>query len=189
MHPSELNHNEMIHRYLNELRRYLVRLAPHEAQEVIREIESHLFDVMDQQTAAGQSPDVAAILRGFGDARQLAALYVAHIEEGAPPPLGFRAIQRMKKSVTASLYFTMAVFGFSMAFALLFVAGAKFLLPESVGVWSTPHGNSIVVGFVSVPPMATPEVMGWWIVPVAALLAIGVALLTRKVLSVLKQHM
>jgi hypothetical protein len=172
MSAAELHNNEMIHRYLNDLRRYLSRLAPHETQ-----------------AANGQAADVAEILRGFGDARQLAALYVAHIEEGAPPPRGFRAIQSVKKSVTASLYFAMAVFGFSMAFGLLFIAGAKFLLPESVGVWSTPHGDSIVVGFVSVPPMATPEVMGWWIVPVATLLAVGVAWLTRKVLLVLKQHM
>jgi hypothetical protein len=189
MQPTALNHHELINSYLNELRRYLARLAPHETQEVIREIESHLFDVIDQQAASGQNPDVVGILRGFGDARQLAAQYVAHIEEGAPPPLGFRAIQRMKKGVTASLYFAMAVFGFSMALVLLFVAGAKFLLPGSVGVWSSPHGESIVVGFVSVPPMATAEVMGWGIVPVAAILAIGVALLTRKVLHVLKQHM
>lgn len=189
MSAAELHNNELIHRYLNDLRRYLSRLAPHETQEVIREIESHLFDVLEQKTAAGQAADVAEILRGFGDARQLAALYVAHIEEGAPPPRGFRAIQSVKKSVTASLYFAMAVFGFSTALSLLFVAGAKFLLPESVGVWSTPHGDSIVVGFVSVPPMATPEVMGWWIVPVATLLAVGVAWLTRKVLLVLKQHM
>ena len=189
MHQSELNHNEMIHRYLNELRRYLVRLAPHEAQEVIREIESHLFDVMDQQTVAGQSPDVAAILRGFGDARQLAALYVAHIEEGAPPPLGFRAIQRMKKSVTASLYFAMAVFGFTTALTLLFVAGVKLLHPDLVGAWSTANGNSISIGFVDVPPAGTTELLGWWMVPVAATLALGVALLTRKVLQVLKQHM
>ena len=189
MQQSELNNNDIIHRYLNELRRYLARLAPHESQEVIREIESHLFDVMEQQEAAGKTADAGAILRGFGEPRQLAAQYIAHIEEGAPPPRGFKAIQSMKKSVTATLYFAMAVFGFSIAFALLFISGAKFLLPESVGVWSTAHGNSIVVGFVSVPPTAMPEVMGWWIVPVATLLAIAVGLLTRKVLNVLKQHM
>lgn len=189
MQQSALNNNDSIHRYLNDLRRYLARLAPHETQEVIREIESHLFDVMEQQEAAGKTADAGAILRGFGEPRQLAAQYIAHIEEGAPPPRGFKAIQSMKKSATATLYFAMAVFGFSTAMCLLFIAGAKFLLPESVGVWSTPHGNSIVVGFVSVPPMAMPEVMGWWIVPAAAILALAVALLTRKVLSVLKQHM
>lgn len=189
MQQSASNNNDSIHRYLNDLRRYLARLAPSESQEVIREIESHLFDVIEQQEAAGNSADVAAILRGFGEPRQLAAQYIAHIEEGAPPPQGFKAVQSMKKSATATLYFAMAVFGFSTALCLLFIAGAKLLLPESVGVWSTPHGNSIVVGFVSVPPMATPEVMGWWIVPVAATLAIAVALLTRKVLAVLKRHM
>jgi uncharacterized membrane protein len=189
MSASEMHNNEMIHRYLNDLRRYLARLAPHEAQEVIREIESHLFDVLEQQTAAGQAADVAEILRGFGDARQLAALYVAHIEEGAPPPRGFRAIQRVKKTVTASLYFAMAVFGFTTALTLLFVAGVKLLHPDLVGAWSTANGNSISVGFVDMPPAGTSEILGWWMVPVAATLALGVALLTRKVLQVLKQHM
>ncbi len=189
MSQSELHNNEVIHRYLNDLRRYLARLTPHESQEVIREIESHLFDVLDQQADAGQPADVEKILQGFGEPRQLAALYVAHIEEGAPPPRGFRAIQSVKKSVTTSLYFAMAVFGFSMALSLLFVAGAKFLLPEAVGVWSAANGNSIVVGFVAAPPAGMPEVLGWWIVPVATLLALGVTLLTRRVLRVLKQHM
>ncbi len=189
MAPQDMNKNDTIHRYLNDLRRYLARLAPHEAQEVIREIESHLFDVMEQQEAAGNTADVTAILRGFGEPRALAALYVAHIEEGAPPPMGFRAIQSVKKSVTASLYFAMAVFGFSTTLTLLFVAGVKLLHPDLVGAWSTANGNSISVGFVDVPPVGTSEILGWWMVPVAAGLGLAVALLTRKVLRVLKQHM
>ncbi len=189
MTQQNMHKNDIIHRYLNDLRRYLARLAPHETQEVIREIESHLFDVMEQQEAAGTMADAADILRGFGEPRALAAQYIAHIEEGAPPPRGFKAIQRVKKSVTTSLYFAMAVFGVSTALTLLFVAGVKLLHPDLVGAWSTANGNSISIGFVDVPPVGTSELLGWWMVPVAATLALGVALLTRKVLRVLKQHM
>ena len=91
-----MEQQQMIHQYLNTLQRYLARLSPAEAKEVIREIESHIFDLIEQREAAGQPVDAQSILQGFGEPRQLAGQYVAHITDGAPPPLGFRAIQRVK---------------------------------------------------------------------------------------------
>ena len=114
-----MEQRDIIHQYLKELERYLARLEKAQAQEVLREIESHIFDALEQQQSSGQVEDASAILRGFGEPRQLAFAYVAHVTDGAPPPAGFKAIQKVKQGVTATLYYAMAAFGFSIAFMFL----------------------------------------------------------------------
>lgn len=184
-----MEQQQMIHQYLNTLQRYLARLSQAEAKEVIREIESHIFDLIEQREAAGQPADAATILQGFGEPRQLAGQYVAHITDGAPPPLGFRAIQRVKHGVTASLYYGMAVFGFVTAFCLLFLAGAKLITPDAVGVWAMSEGNSLTIAFLAEPFPPEQELFGMTLVPLAALLGLLVMWLTRRILTVLKHHL
>jgi hypothetical protein len=184
-----MEQRDVIHQYLKELERYLARLEKVEAQEVLKEIESHIFDALEQQQCSGATPDANAILRGFGAPRELAAQYVAHITKGAPPPVGFKAIQRVKQGVTATLYYAMAVFGFSIAFALFFVAGAEVFMPDSVGAWSAGNGYSLAIGFFAAPYPADQELLGAWFIPVATLSGLLVITLTRKVLRVLKNNM
>jgi hypothetical protein len=184
-----MEQQQMIHQYLNTLQRYLARLNPAEAKEVIREIESHIFDLIEQRAAAGQPADAASILQGFGEPQQLASQYVAHITEGAPPPLGFRAIQRVKHGVTAGLYYSMAVFGFMISFCLLFLAGAKLITPDAVGVWAMSEGNSLTIAFMAEPFPPEQELFGMALIPVATLSGLLVMWLTRRILAVLKQHL
>ncbi|MBU1437855.1 MAG: hypothetical protein KJ930_08750 [Gammaproteobacteria bacterium] len=184
-----MEQQQMIHQYLNTLQRYLARLSPAEAKEVIREIESHIFDLIEQCEAAGQQADAASILQGFGEPRQLAEQYVAHMTAGAPPPLGFRAIQRVKHGVTAGLYYSMAAFGFLTSFSLLFLAGAKLITPDAVGVWAMSEGNSLTIAFLAEPFPKEQELMGMALVPVAAVLGVLVMWLTRRILTVLKSQL
>lgn len=183
-----MEQHDIIHQYLKELERYLARLEKVQAQEVLKEIESHIFDALEQQQSSGQIEDASAILRGFGEPRQLAFAYVAHVTDGAPPPAGFKAIQKVKQGVTATLYYAMAVFGFSIAFALFFVAGAEVFMPDSVGAWSAGHGNSFAIGFFASPYPADQELLGGWLTPIAVLAALLVSFLTRQVLSKLKHQ-
>ncbi len=184
-----MEQRDIIHQYLKELERYLARLEKAQAQEVLKEIESHIFDALEQQQSSGQIEDASAILRGFGEPRQLAFAYVAHVTDGAPPPAGFKAIQKVKQGVTATLYYAMAAFGFSIAFALFFVAGAEIFMPDSVGAWSAGHGNSFAIGFFASPYPTDQELLGAWLIPVAISSALLVITLTRKVLRVLKNNM
>ena len=184
-----MEQRDIIHQYLKDLERYLARLEKAQAQEVLREIESHIFDALEQQQSSGQIEDASAILRGFGEPRQLAFAYVAHVTDGAPPPAGFKAIQKVKQGVTATLYYAMAAFGFSIAFALFFVAGAEVFMPDSVGAWSAGNGYSLAIGFFAAPYPADQELLGAWFIPVATLSALLVISLTRKVLRVLKNNM
>lgn len=49
-----MSEREQIHNYLVALNRYLSRLQKHEADDVLREIESHIYDAIDEQKKEGK---------------------------------------------------------------------------------------------------------------------------------------
>lgn len=52
-----MEQRDIIHQYLKELERYLARLEKAQAQEVLKEIESHIFDALDQLQSSGLPED------------------------------------------------------------------------------------------------------------------------------------
>lgn len=176
-----------IRAYMRALRLHLGRLDAADADEVVREIESHLADVVDQAEERGELPDIGAVLAGFGPPEALAAQYVAHIRSGAPPPAGFRVIARVRQTVTRGLYYSMGAFGFSIAAALALLALAKLFDPAAVGVWSAAGGNAFVVTWHGSPSPEASELLGYGLVPVALLAGAWCAELTRRVLRVLRR--
>lgn len=176
-----------IHAYMRTLRAQLGRLDKAEADEVIREIESHLHDVVEQAEARGEDLEIDALLQGFGPPELLAAQYVAHIRTGTPPPAGFGVIQRVRQTVTHGLYYSMAAFGYSIAIACLLLAVAKVLQPSLVGAWSANGGNSVAVTWSGSPYPQAKEVLGYWLVPIVLLASLWCAVLTRRVLGVLRR--
>ncbi len=177
---------DVIHQYLKSLSKYLSRLDKSDADDVIREIESHIHDVLESQDQEGLESDAQTILSGFGQPRELAAQYVEHILEGAPPPKGFNAIQSVKRGVSKGLYYTMAFFGYTVSIALIVVALAKPFVPERVGIWLSGQGHSFVIGVLDNIPEGTRELLGWWIIPFALCFGIGIFYLTRRVLAALR---
>lgn len=180
-----MSDRDIFHDYLNSLAKYLSRLDKADADEVIREIESHIYDALDNSEGPGRAE---AILDGFGNPRELAAQYVDHILKGAPPPSGFPAIQRLKKGATKGLYFVTGFLGYLFSLALIFVGFIKIFMPQQVGIWVSNHGSSIVIGAISDVPVGTQELLGWWIIPVALGLGIGLAYLTRRLLCILREN-
>ncbi|MBI3284332.1 MAG: hypothetical protein HYZ65_05695 [Burkholderiales bacterium] len=177
----------LISAYMHALAARLGKLEKADAEEVVREIESHIHDVMDQAEARGEQLDVAVLLEGFGSPEALAAQYVAHIQKGAPPPAGFRVIQSVTLTVTRGLYYSMGAFGISIAIAFLLLALAKVVEPSSVGVWSVAGGNAIFITWSGSPHPQAQELLGYGLVPVALFAAAWCAELTRRVLRVLRR--
>jgi hypothetical protein len=143
--------------------------------------------MIEQRQAAGLPFDTEKLLAGFGDPRELAASYVAHVLAGTPPPRGFRVLHSVKRGVTRSLYWTMALFGYLVAGLCAVLAIAKFLAPETVGVWSAANGNSFVVGWTSNALPNEEELLGSLLLPLAFFLSAAIGLLTHRVLIVLGQ--
>ena len=181
-----MSDQDLIHNYFKSLNKYLARLDKTDAEEVIREIESHIYDAMELQEQDGEQSNAQLILDGFGEPRELANRYVEHMLKGTPPPPGFRAIQRVKKGVTKSLYYTMGLFGYGIALGLIIVGLAKLFMPDMVGVWSAAQGNSLTITFLEHPYPNSKELLGYWLVPIAIALGLGAARLTKRVLEVLK---
>jgi uncharacterized membrane protein len=177
---------DIIHGYLKSLAKYLSRLENADADDVIREIESHIYDALETREKEGAENSAEVVLAGFGLPRELAAQYVDHILEGAAPPAGFKAIQRVKKGATKGLYFATAVFGYGMSLVSTLVGIYKLLEPEMVGFWVSEN-KTLVLGVMSKTPEGTREIFGWWAVPLLIGLGIVAAYLTRRILSVLKE--
>jgi len=172
---------------MDALASHLGKLDKAEAEEVVREIESHIHDVIDQAEARGDVVDVVALLAGFGPPPALAAQYVAHVQTGAPPPSGFRVIQRVTRTVTRGLYYSMGAFGYSIAIGFLLLALAKLMYPSLVGAWTANGGDSVAVTWSGSPYPHARELLGYWLLPIALLAAAWCAELTRRVLRVLRR--
>lgn len=180
---------DMIHAYLKSLSKYLSRLSKPEADEVTREIEAHIYDAIELQQESGGPINIEEVLVRLGSPRELAAQYSEHILEGAPPPRGFKSIQKIKKGATQGLMASMALMGFSFSLLFAVLGLAKFIYPEKVGVWSVAHGNSIIIAFSdSFYPNST-ELLEWWLIPITWSLAAVTFQITRKVLAVMKVSM
>ena len=172
-----------INKYLSTLEKYLARLNATDANEVIKEIESHIFDVLDSKEEVGDSADINNILNGFGPPRELATQYVNHILDGSPPPKGFNTIQKIKKSVSKGLKHSMRVFGYGISIILALLGLFKIIFPEKLGVWGAEHGNSFIISFDPFIISDSREVIGWWLVPICFLLSLMIWTLTHKVMK------
>ncbi|MFC3092965.1 hypothetical protein DRW07_01935 [Alteromonas sediminis] len=183
---SDSQEREKIHSYLKTLGKYLSRLEVYESEEVLREIESHIFDAIDLKEVKGEPVDIDSILSGFGPPRQLAEQYVSHILHGTPPPPGFSALEVVKRGASKGLYWATAGFGYGVGAALILLAFAKLLAPQHVGVWSSANGNSIVIAIVNNPLQQGEDVLGMWLVPVAVIAGFLILRLTYSILRVFR---
>jgi hypothetical protein len=176
--------SELIHNYLSELEIYLSRVSEARAQEVVQEIESHIYDSLATEP---QDDAIEAILGRLGTARELAAGYIDHITIGVAPPKGLKPLSRIKKGISKSLYYLVCWLGYSAGFTLVLLAVLKLVSPSSFGVWIAEHGNSVVISF-SQTDLQASELSALWLIPTAALAGVGLLYLTRQIARILKMH-
>ena len=184
-----MSERNVIRMYLTSLNRYLAPLSDEEAGEVVREIESHIFDVIDSQEMAGQEADVTRILARLGPPRELAAQYVSHVRSGTPPPEGLSAIATVRKGLSRTFYYSLALFGFGFGLALFALAFVNLLVPNGVAIWSSADGNTVVIGLMQHPINSEQpdKLRGFWITPVALIVGYIIMLTTHKVLGFIRQ--
>lgn len=73
-----MTERDQVDDYLRSLSRHLSRLDRADANEVLREIESHVDDALEAQAAAQQPVDAGRILAGFGSPRRGSARGLVH---------------------------------------------------------------------------------------------------------------
>ncbi len=183
-----MNHDTQINQYLTTLAQYMSRLDTQQVNEVIKEIESHIYDVLDNAKANATPISIDDVLARLGSPRQLAQQYSDHLIMGTPPPQGFSALGKVKKGITAGVFYGSGLFGFAFGALLIIIGALKIWIPESVGVWGNDHGQSIVIGLVEHAPTSSKELLGVWLTPAAMATGALVLYLTYRLLSVLKQY-
>ena len=184
-----MSERKNIRTYLLTLNRYLAPLSDDEAREVVKEIESHIYDVIDECEVTGNEPDVDAILARFGPPRTLAEKYVSHIRSGTPPPEGFNAISSIRKGLSVTSFYGLSLFGYGISIALIALGFANLLVPDGIAIWSEANGNSIVIGFLGHPALKHHDAMlqGFWITPATLVIGYLIMRMTHKILRFIKQ--
>jgi hypothetical protein len=173
--------------YLQTVRAGLRGLPAADAEEIIRELRSHILD--RASSAAGLSESgVAAALARLGDSEDLVAQYttenlMARAERSRSPWLILRSIFRWASLSLAGFFvFLGSLIGYTTALAFLFCAVAKPFQPKSIGLWvrdASFSSLSFSLGTVDANAGGR-EVLGWWIIPIGLAAGVGLFLLTTR---------
>ena len=167
--------------FLRQLDAALAPLPSPERTDVLAELESHLAERAEQGDV-----QLRAALESLGDPHEYARPYLedgqlaAALQRAAPASALISILGRAGRSVTAFCVGLGVVTLYSMGLSFAALTVLKPLAPSNVGLWM---GHSFQFGFESQPP-ASPEVLGVWMVPLCALLAVvfyiaGTALVRR----------
>ena len=136
------------------------------------EIRSHLGECAGQGQAA-----LAAAITGLGAPHDLARRYLEEYQlagavgHAAPGRLMLAMLGRARQSALSLATVFAAVLLYVMAVTFLAMAVVKPLAPGHVGAWSTPWG--LQVGITTDPPAGAVDLVGYWIMPFALLLAVA----------------
>ena len=170
--------------YLSRLDTALAALPDAERREILLETRSHAIERTHRT-----SRDVAAVLSELGPPEAYARRFLAERDAGpAPPPPprpdSLRAIARLATGGWTRLpLLFVVVLAYGAAAGLVIVAVWKFFEPDAVGLWGGQVGvrNRWAVG-VSDPNMPGRELLGYWIVPVALVIAAAIHLVMSALL-------
>ena len=167
-----MGNDSQIKTYLNSLSKHLSKIPQAERVEIIDEIRGHLEqrrdeDRLDEALKAMGAPSQCA--REFYEQAQIrTALQHGGMSKTMDTLVGF-ATKRVMAAI--GLLASSILLIFAIAFG--FVAVAKIIAPEHVGLWLTANKNLHLFGFTSSPPgHEFTEILGLGIVPVAAILAV-----------------
>jgi uncharacterized membrane protein len=165
--------------YLTALRIELGPLTISEREEIVREINAHIRDSVEESGAS-----VENVLARLGPAKDLAAQYrdgllIKQASRSISPLVLLRATLRLAtKSIFGIFVFFCSIFGYSFGAGFVFIALAKTVVPEHTGAW-VQDGQLISAGafIYGVPPFAH-EVLGMWIIPLGLIAGSLTLLLT-----------
>ena len=162
-------HSTEVLEFLAELSAALRALPQADRAEIVREIESHLLE-------RDQAGDLDAALAALGRPQTFARNYLADramnqaLTQPNPMTLLFAVLNRAGRSALACIvgFAACVLYLLSGSFALLVVL--KQVTPNNVGWWSSP--GHLMFGAIYGTHPAGPELLGYWIIPLAAAAAV-----------------
>jgi HAAS domain-containing protein len=154
--------------FIARLRAALQGMPEREIDDILREIRSHITDLVDSHGS-----DIEAAIRSLGDPVDLAKKYraenlIARAECSGSTLAILQGLRHAGSSragrFTATLLY---VVGYVYVVTLWSAAIQKVLFPSRVGLWCTPGDPwSLSLATDGGAPGAQ-ELLGWWLVPAA----------------------
>ena len=170
--PSDVGRLES---YLSELRVRLRGLSDGEVDDILAELRSHVRDC----GAPGREPteaELTAVLARLGSPSALAPAYLADrlLQKAERSRSPWRLLKGLSRwaALSAAGGFALCgvVLGYVVAASFFLAALVKPFRPDHAGLFRIEDGLSLRLGLSSSPASPGEELLGWWIVPLGALL-------------------
>jgi len=162
-----------IETYVRRLTGALHPLPPEERSAIASEIRSHLSDC-----AARGEGALGRALEGMGVPELLGRSYVEEyrlagaLDKGSPLRL-LAIVLGLAARGLAGFFGGLGVLSLYLIGATFFLlAGAKFVEPANVGMWTAPGYFAFAI-LDAPPPASAHEVLGYWIVPLSVVLGVA----------------
>jgi hypothetical protein len=175
---------QKIDAYLNTLRRLLRGVNEADARDIVEELRSH---ILDRAAADGEvTPSaIAHALTALGSPEDIAGQYltdelVKRAQVNRSPWLILQSLFRWATLSFVGFWVLMiSLIGYFLAGSLSLCALLKPFHPTTAGLWLIPDSTDTVLslrlGFGSAPVNGR-ELLGWWIIPLGLILAMGMVL-------------
>jgi uncharacterized membrane protein len=172
--------------YLFVFERSLRTFLPRDvASDAVREVESHIRDVVAQSDGAPNERDaVERILDELGPPLRVAQAYSLELVMDEAATTGrvaavLRSLFQVAATGARAFAATLALFvGYTTGAALMAVAMLKLVFPANVGLW-TRGGIPRSFGAQFPRPEGLDLAGGYWIIPIALLIGIGILVATH----------
>ncbi len=174
---------DAVERYLLHLKKALRGAAPAEQEEILSDIRSLISEHLE--TADRSATAVEAVLERLGPPEALAEAYrteglLAQAAHSTAPSVLVRAALRSAAHGVLGFLTALVVFiGYTLSLGFTVVAIMKPFAPETTGLW-VGNGNFFFGSLVGPHAQGTREVLGYWTIPVAGLLALLSFILTTR---------
>lgn len=186
-----MTNDSRVNDYLGQLRGALTGMTLAEREDIVEEIRMHIRE------RSGDSPaSLDEVLAGLGPAEELAGQYrtgllVQKARHSISPLLILRAALRWALTgVEGFVVFLIAVVGYLTGGGFLLLALLKPIFPQRTGLWIGPDAFEFTIRLGALP-VSTPalhEVLGWWFMPVCAVMGSLTLVATTKLIQFLMKR-
>jgi len=166
-----MSNDKRIDSYMRDLGDALRPLADRDREDILAEIRAHLDhrageQRLDEALRALGSP--AHCARGFLDELKIQAAFA---DGGPGKSVGALFEFASRRLLAASGLFVSGIF-FLFAFAFAIIAVTEIVAPDAVGLWIDPARDIFVLGVVDIGENPPKEILGRWMIPLAAVLSV-----------------
>jgi uncharacterized membrane protein len=179
------------HQYFRRVKRCAKPLKSNQQEELILEIQDHLFESFKQETGNKEAEKLLNAIDKLGDPEEyLRSMIADRLLSSASSTLNPKTVFKGLyydlfgniKSFLLSLAFSL---GYLTAFVFAVLSILKIFLPDNIGFFINKNGG-VLIGIIGGEPLKT-DILGYWDVPLGLLVSLIIYLVLTRNLKVVKR--